>query len=83
MSGTITYKKTMLKKAEQVQPRLTLRFIKQHRNEIDSCINKHCPGVFGKLNDNVRWNWFRTIVPEKYCHENIPCNKICLNRKRL
>lgn len=56
---------------------MTRKFVKEHRQEIDACINKHCPGIFGRLNDVVRWDWLRTVKPLGACHEGIMCNKIC------
>lgn len=56
---------------------LTVAYVKRHRKEIDACINKHSPGVFGRINDDVRYNWLRIIKPVGKCHEGIECNKIC------
>lgn len=56
---------------------MTKKFIKDHRKEIDACINKHCPGIFGRLNDNVRWDWIVKAQPFNKCYEGIACNKIC------
>jgi hypothetical protein len=61
--------------------KLTRRFVKEHRTEIDACINKFCPGVLGRLNDNTRWDWVRKLVPEKGCNKGIACNEVCESLK--
>ncbi len=62
---------------------LTMKFVKEHRANIDACINKYCPGVFGRLNDETRWHWIAKALPEKRCHhEGIKCNQICKQRRQ-
>lgn len=56
---------------------VSMKFIKEHRKEIDACLNKHCPKIFGRLNDDVRWLWITKVLPEKKCHEGINCNHVC------
>jgi len=60
----------------------TMKFIKEHRTEIDACINKYCLNTFGRLNDEVRWNWIVKILPEKKCYEGIECNQICKRKNK-
>ena len=56
---------------------LTMKYVKEHRKEIDACINKHCPYTFGRLNDETRWHWIARTESEKGCHIGIECNQIC------
>lgn len=66
-----------MKRSSMTKKKLTLKFVKEHRTEIDACINKFCPGIFGRLNDNVRYDWIRSVLPEAKCYDNIECNQIC------
>ena len=50
------------------------KFIKEHRVEIDFCIETHCSSLIGSrgLNDSVRRNWIRISTPDG-CKKCSPC----------